>query len=76
MRRSLRRKNKGKNLDAKFADVTENSLKLMKDNHPKIQSKSKSRHIIMKLEEKRNKDKEKIIKSARGIKAYVQREGS
>lgn len=63
-------------MEAKFADVTENSLKLMTDNHPKIQSKSNSRRIIMKPEEKRNKGKEKIIKSARGIKAYVQRKDS
>lgn len=48
------------------ADVTENSLKLMKDNNPKSQRMSKSRHITMKLEEKRSK--EKILTSARGKK--------
>lgn len=73
MGRALRRKNEGENVDARFADATENSLKLMKDNRPKIQSQSNSRRIIMKPEEKRDRGKEKIIKSAGGMKAYVQR---
>ena len=46
--------------------MTGKSLKLMKDNNPKSQCMSKSRLIMMKLEEKRSK--EKIIKSARGKK--------
>ena len=57
-RDSLRRKT--------CADVAENSLKLTKDNNPKSQCMSKSRHITMKLEEKRSK--EKILISARGKK--------
>lgn len=48
------------------AGVTEKALKLMKDNNPKSQRMSRSRHITMKLEEKRNQ--ERIIKPARGKK--------
>ena len=48
------------------AGVTEKALKLMKDNSPKHQRMSRSRRIMMKLEEKRNQ--ERIIKPARGKK--------
>lgn len=44
---------------------------MMTDSHPTIQSRSKSRQMVMKHEEKRNTDKEKIVKSAKEKKKTV-----